>query len=382
MKRNFNVNGLLRGALLCSALSLMVAGFWGCGDDSSSGADPEYEKITRDDKDSQTSKPIKVKIKGLSSSSASEYYLGKSSATKASKPDTSFWGPGVSRDDFLNPNISYGEMTDSRDGQVYKTVQIDTMVWMAQNLNFDFEKYGYGTSYASHCYDDNEKNCEVGGRLYPWIIVYKPKFHEPSDSSKNLGRFAKKNMDQGLCPDGWHIPGSDEWDALLQLAEKGGLPFTSTKDGGTDDFGFSAILNGQMLVVEDTLMSRYAGTGAMFWMYTKNFDERASSCYYLSIDPYDGTYMISMSKWCANDSYGSLRCVKNYPSTLDLLDMEDYKLYGSRLDDCEEVWFTEDDYKTCTEDLSRYYIYDKMERMPKMCEYDKDSESWVWFDYD
>ena len=33
---------------------------------------------------------------------------------------------------YLNPEIDYGEVVDERDGQVYKTIAIDTLVWMAE----------------------------------------------------------------------------------------------------------------------------------------------------------------------------------------------------------------------------------------------------------
>ena len=59
----------------------------------------------------------------------------------------------TSRSQFLNPDIDYGEITDERDGQTYKTVKIGKYTWFAQNLNYAYEN--------SVCVDPQDKNCEI-----------------------------------------------------------------------------------------------------------------------------------------------------------------------------------------------------------------------------
>ena len=73
-------------------------------------------------------------------------------------------------------------------GQTYSVVEINGRTWMAENMN-------YKTNY-SMCLDDLEENCAKYGRLY----TYEAAVH--------------------VCPDGWHLPGIDEFLEVYDMVDK------------------------------------------------------------------------------------------------------------------------------------------------------------------
>lgn len=157
---------------------------------------------------------------------------------------------------YLNPAISYGEMTDARDGQVYKTVKIGTQTWMAENLNYIDENVAKTYVENEICLDGNLIKCGLYGGYYKWSMAV--------DSVSLLSKYGKCGYDyhceiteqvQGICPEGWHLPDTTEWKTLWNYAlENGDGDSVSSSlksvDGwepyegvsqGTNRFGFTAL---------------------------------------------------------------------------------------------------------------------------------------------
>ena len=144
--------------------------------------------------------------------------------------------------------------TDSRDGRVYRAVTIGANTWMAQNLDYK-PKEG-----KSWCYGNNNSNCVKYGRLYDW------------------------NTAMAVCPSGWRLPTSREWDILGQDAggkvEENYVSGVSNqlkaKNGwrrfgyGNDNYGFSALPGGYRLANGDF---NEIGAWATWWAATKIEDE-------------------------------------------------------------------------------------------------------------
>lgn len=98
---------------------------------------------------------------------------------------------------------TYGTFTDARDGKVYKTVQIGTQTWMAENLAYKVES-------GCWAYENHPENVKTYGYLYTWSA-------------------AKK-----ACPPGWHIASKEEWSALTDHLGGENTAAGKLKEAGTD----------------------------------------------------------------------------------------------------------------------------------------------------
>ena len=122
---------------------------------------------------------------------------------------------------FPEPTIIHNAVTDL-DGNSYDAVQIGNQVWMAENLRtktiktkeneimhlqIDGEGFNMwdGTG-AAYCYPDGRpENEEQYGLLYSEYFVF-------ADETPLI-----------ICPDGWHLPNSSEWETLkTTVAEMSG----------------------------------------------------------------------------------------------------------------------------------------------------------------
>lgn len=115
------------------------------------------------------------------------------------------------------PVIKYGSLTDERDGQKYKTVEIEGRYWMAQNLNYD-DKY---EKIATPLDKENKPMPVEYGKLYTWGIAMDTAGYF-STEAKGCGYgidCSSLTHARGICPKGWHLPDSTEWESLLAYAK-------------------------------------------------------------------------------------------------------------------------------------------------------------------
>ena len=121
----------------------------------------------------------------------------------------------IAKDSYFNPNIDYGKMTDSRDGQVYKTLKIGNQVWMAENLNYDYRG-------SKSCYESGGVSDCSFGRYYSWAMAVDSATLRTTINMKcGYERYCGLTETiRGVCPEGWHLPDTAEFRMLFDYVVK------------------------------------------------------------------------------------------------------------------------------------------------------------------
>ena len=177
----------------------------------------------------------------------------------------------------------FGEYTDNRDGEVYRTIQIGEQVWMAENLNYTSES-------SRTIFSNSSMLSDVFGNLYCWEIAIE------------------------ICPDGWHLPSDEEWETLAD--HLGGKDVAGSKmkeiskywnslnEEASNESGFSALPGGYLEDPDDTDYP-YMGEMGFFWS-TK---EKSGSSAWFRYVKYDGNLLKASD---GDKKFGmSVRCLKD-----------------------------------------------------------------------
>ena len=195
-------------------------------------------------------------------------------------------------------------LTDSRDGNRYRTVAVGEDVWMSENLRF--------AALGSYCYEDKDNRCRNYGLLYPWHVAMRlpEDFIENSLDSTSLDAVALEH--QGVCPDGWHIPRREEWLRLGEYAvslRKGLGAALKSRDGWAQGgepvnnaSGFNAIPAGSRYIDGE-----YAELGSSAYFWAAEGGAGMGAVYWNLINSKDN---FTTAEDFEHSAF-SLRCVKN-----------------------------------------------------------------------
>lgn len=126
------------------------------------------------------------------------------------------------------------EFTDSRDGNTYRYVTIGNQTWMIDNLAFL----------------PDVSPSEEGSESIPHYYVYDYQGNDVT-TAKQAEEYSKYgvlyNWEAAMqaSPEGWHLPTDSEWQELYDYMENEvGVHLLHRSEGGTNHYGFSAILAG------------------------------------------------------------------------------------------------------------------------------------------
>ena len=166
---------------------------------------------------------------------------------------------------------------------------------MAENLNYayigvPFNYDGYTSDSTSWCFGDSLANCTKYGRLYTWAAAMDSAGIIPGNSANGCGYGEYCNLGdgkvRGVCPKGWHLPDTTEWNALFTAVggwATAGKMLKSTEGwknngNGSDSYSFSALSVGN----RDYYGCFYGeGYDALFWSSTEN---DSNDAYYMYLN--------------------------------------------------------------------------------------------------
>lgn len=191
----------------------------------------------------------------IEASSSSVVESSSSSATVVSKSVST---------EYLNQELlaagKYGYLVDTRDSQVYRTIEIGEQTWMAQNLNYAYNQKTSSLDSSSFCYNNKQDSCAKYGRLYLWSAAMDSAavFGDDGKGCGNGGTCENSDRVRGVCPAGWHLPDSSEIEILLSVVggkNEAGIALKTSSGwynsgNGADSYGFSALPAGGYIIAE------------------------------------------------------------------------------------------------------------------------------------
>jgi uncharacterized protein (TIGR02145 family) len=141
------------------------------------------------------------------------------------------------------------KLNDGRNGQEYSVVSLGSQTWIAENMNIGTNELG---NEIGKCYDENEADCLLYGRLYTWAEAMALPELCNDEPDNDACRYSLPR--QGICPENWHVPSDGEWNALLdfvggtiagrELKAESGWDTYPGGGNGWNTRGFSALPGG------------------------------------------------------------------------------------------------------------------------------------------
>lgn len=218
---------------------------------------------------------------------------------------------------------AFSQTVTDVEGQIYKTVVIGNLEWMAENLNT--AKYSNG-DLILHIEDSITWDTLTRGA---WVYYQNDSSNYAADYGKYYN-WEVVNDSRNVCPTGWRVPSDADWDSLSSFiggSSAGGKLKDSTSNfwnspnsGASDDYGFKALPGGRRIKTyppgnttpgSNRFVFENIGEYAYFWSSWNNHPTTRK------------TWELEYNRnllWKRNSSYlnaSNIRCVKNATTGLN-----------------------------------------------------------------
>ncbi len=133
---------------------------------------------------------------------------------------------------FQEEDLTDGTVTDI-DGNIYQTVIIGSQEWMAENLRV--AKYTNGDAITTDLTSTFWANITAGAyAVYDHTAGNTEGINSPEEMAAAYGKLYNwyaATDPRGLCPEGWRVPGDDDWTQLVDYVVAQGFPNSHLVNG-------------------------------------------------------------------------------------------------------------------------------------------------------
>ncbi|MBN1184536.1 MAG: PKD domain-containing protein [Bacteroidales bacterium] len=196
------------------------------------------------------------------------------------------------------------------DGNTYRTVQIGDQCWLAENLKS--RHYADGTEITGifeedqdckKCYKEWKKITKVFGLQYNWSAAM--------NMAKDVDSLPP-NL-QGVCPNGWHVPGEKDWQELMDYL------------GGESPINMQKLIGAGWLSTENReeyslkTLDQYNSEFGSAYLYIEAIDKYTyngtkatiTKEYKRHVKYYKVDYWIGKFESSSNYGYTTIRCIRD-----------------------------------------------------------------------
>lgn len=166
----------------------------------------------------------------------------------------------------IGPCTGYPTVTYS--GKVYNTAKVGSQCWLKENLDVgnmiqSITDQANNSVIEKYCYGNSTDNCVAVGGLYQWAEAVQ--YRNGATNTTNASPVLSGNI-QGVCPVGWHLPTSTEFETLRSAVSNSVDDILAVgQSTGTNASGFSALFAGYRDGSNDLGWFYDLGSGACFW---------------------------------------------------------------------------------------------------------------------